>query len=853
MKRIATTIFSVALAVLSLNAQSPVQPVEGRTGALAGRTIAIWQSHGRYFEQSLDRWEWQRCRLFGTVEDLYTRSYVVPLLLPMLEQAGAYVVLPRERDVNSRELIIDPDGQYAIHGYHETHGKEKWETSHSSGFGYTVAELHDSQNPFRQGSARRIKSTQKTDKLSTATWSADIPYDGEFAVYISYQTEQKSATDVRYTVHTAIGEREFIVDQTRGGGTWIYLGTFPFAAGEGNLVSVSNYSEQKGSIIATDAVKIGGGMGNVARRAESAESDYQVSGMPRWAEGARYWLQWAGMPESVYTAADRPGDYRDDIFCRPQWVNYLVHDLNIPVDLAMGFHSDAGTTTSDNEFIGTLGICYTKENGGKFSDGRSRQLNYDLAQSIVSSVVSDVRLLHNANWAQRPMRDKSYIEARVPDVPSMLLELLSHQNFADMQYGLDPQFRFDVSRAVYKGMLRFLANQGLANYVVEPLPVSNFSIRQLAKDRFELHWKPTIDSQEPTAAPTRYRIEQRTGSSSAPFVTLAETADCSYLFTADDHQLHSFRIIAVNDGGDAMPSPVLALGMGKNAAAETVTVIDGFTRVSAPESFSSGSMAGFGLTDPGVPAGTDLLYTGAQTNFNRSEPWLDDDQPGFGASAANFEMKPVYGNARDNVLPHGEAIMAAGRTFVSSTLEAFCADSLQNPPLVDVVLGLQRSYPANRYATFSPQLRQRLNTLAMLGSGIMVSGSYVGSDLHTPSDSLFASTVLGYQPRTSRASEEGAVSEVKSACSATFDGGKFTISTHLGDQPYAVTSPDAIIPATGATAYTVMRYDENLTSAAVAFSPATHRAVTLGFPFEAIQSQQSRYKLMSQILKYLEK
>ena len=34
----------------------------------------------------------------------------------------------------------------------------------------------------------------------------------------------------------------------------------------------------------------------------------------------------------------------------------------------------------------------------------------------------------------------------------MLLELLSHQNFADMRYGSDPRFKFLVSRAIYKGI-----------------------------------------------------------------------------------------------------------------------------------------------------------------------------------------------------------------------------------------------------------------------------------------------------------------------------------------------------------------------------------------------------------------
>ena len=40
------------------------------TNGLQNRHIALWQSHGYYFEQKLNRWEWQRARIFQTVEDL---------------------------------------------------------------------------------------------------------------------------------------------------------------------------------------------------------------------------------------------------------------------------------------------------------------------------------------------------------------------------------------------------------------------------------------------------------------------------------------------------------------------------------------------------------------------------------------------------------------------------------------------------------------------------------------------------------------------------------------------------------------------------------------------------------------
>ena len=59
---------------------------------LSGRHIALWQSHGIYYNEDQDIWRWQRATLHRTVEDMYTQSYVLDYLIPMLENAGAYVM-----------------------------------------------------------------------------------------------------------------------------------------------------------------------------------------------------------------------------------------------------------------------------------------------------------------------------------------------------------------------------------------------------------------------------------------------------------------------------------------------------------------------------------------------------------------------------------------------------------------------------------------------------------------------------------------------------------------------------------------------------------------------------------------
>jgi hypothetical protein len=47
---------------------------------LQGRHIAIWQSHGRFFDAAINDWRWQRPLLWQTVEDIFTQSYVLPYL-----------------------------------------------------------------------------------------------------------------------------------------------------------------------------------------------------------------------------------------------------------------------------------------------------------------------------------------------------------------------------------------------------------------------------------------------------------------------------------------------------------------------------------------------------------------------------------------------------------------------------------------------------------------------------------------------------------------------------------------------------------------------------------------------------
>ena len=845
---------------------------------LDGANIAMWQSHGWYFEPKLNRWEWQRARIFQTVEDLYTQSYVMPFLMPMLENAGAYVMSPRERDIQLTEIIVDGDNA-ATPGYAETSGAEEWTTSTTPGFAWDGKMLVNGSRPFAEGHARLTKAISKKSRTepSTAKWNADIPADGNYAVYVSYITTPNSTPDAQYTIKTANGPRNFTVNQKMGGGTWIYLGHFPFKAGKNqNIVSLSNYSSKPGTTVSADAVKIGGGKGVVARKVkepkDSIDYKYVSSGYPKFTEAARYFLQWAGAPDSVFTPSDYVNDYTDDYKSRGLWVNWLAggssqlpdeEGLGIPVDLSFAFHTDAGTFKTDS-IVGTLGIYSTA--GDNFGNGNSRTASRDLTDLIMTNIVNDVREQFEPNWTRRGMWDKSYFEARSPQVPAMLLEFLSHQNFADMKYGLDPAFRFAVSRAIYKGMLEFIAHRDGREYVVQPLPIRNFAINPAGGRSYRLSWAETVDSLEATARPTYYIVEQRIGDG-VGFAPVAKVESPEYTVTLTDTDIHSYRIVAGNEGGVSFPSEVLAVCDLQNGSAP-VQIVNGFTRVSAPDWFeASEAIAGFyDVRDHGVPYVYDISFIGSQFEYRRDIPWMDDDAAGFGASRSNYEDKVVAGNTFDYVYTHGKAVARAGHSFYSSSVAAYQASPVapDDARIVDLILGKQKEIKRGRgiygtyFKTFPSQLQDKIAAAAKAGTSFFVSGSYVATDLWdnpnsskevAEADQKFATEVLGYHWRVGQASVTGEAYEVQSRFKA-FTGGRYEFSNELNADCYAVESPDSFYAPDADTGCTIMRYSENNLVAGTANRFGDYSTVVIGFPFETISDEGSRASLMAQILNF---
>ena len=855
---------------------------------LQNRHLAIWQSHGYYYEQKLLRWEWQRARIFQTVEDLYTQSYILPFLVPMLENAGASVLLPRERDVQINEIIVDNDNSSS--GYSESSGDKRWNHADSLGFGNPKEVYLSGENPFRMGSSRVVSTIEKGNE-SYAAWTPSIPENGEYAVYVSYQSVPGSTQNAEYTVNHASGSSKFRVNQRMGGSTWIYLGTFYFRKGDASqYVRLTNLSHKKGEIVSADAVKFGGGMGNIARKPSDLGSEMnrpssssepikkivvpitvtpEKSGYPRFTEGARYWLQWAGYSDTIYSPTKNANDYNDDYMSRGRWVNVISggskfnpkeKGKNIPVDMAFAFHTDAGTTRNDS-IIGTLGI-YTRfsNDSDLYPNGENRIVSRYLTDMIQSQIVEDIRATYEPIWQRRGIWDKSYAESRTPVVPTMLLELLSHQNLADMRYGLDPQFRFTVSRAIYKGMLKFLSQKDGLPYIVQPLPVKEFSAT-LHSGIALLRWTPVNDTLEPAAKAEKYILYTRLNGEGFDNGRVVEGT--SITVDIETGKIYSFRITAANKGGESFPSEILSVYQAPDEKGK-VLIVNGFDKVSAATSYATPDTTMGGFTDyedHGVPYIRDISYIGSQYEFRREIPWMDDDSPGFGASYADYETRVIAGNSFDYPYTHGKAFARAGFSFVSCSRESVEKGTidLKGYRMVDFIMGKQRQYKIGRgvnapkFEVFSKGLRNAISEYTSLGGNVLISGAFIATDVW---DSInndketqdFVSNVLKYKWRTHYASKTGTV---KGAPSPYSFGGNYSFHTVPNELVYCTEAPDGIEPA-GDGAWTIFRYADNNISAGVAYS-GTYKTVALGFPLETLKTEEELDSLIKMVINFFDK
>lgn len=818
------------------NESRPLKPAKG----LGNIHMAVTPSHGLYYDNEDKMWEWQRPPLYCTREDLLTQSIAYPYLIPMLENAGAVVYSARERDWQTNSVIVTTlSDDYREDG--------NWKTVYGGGY------LEDSLRICPDSLKLPTRTAQAGNGpgivMSSAMWIPDIPEDGYYAVYVTYQADPTRVDDARYIVFHTGGSTIFHVNQQMGGGTWVYLGTFHFREGRSpqGMVTLDNNSLMPGTVSA-DAVRFGGGTAVHVREGLEIKA-------PRYNMGAKYYTRFAGAPDSIFSKYNGADDYREDIWTRPYMVNWLSggslfnkanEGLGVPLELCFALHTDAGYTYGDT-LVGTLGICTTNFNNRILGEGHTRYLNRDLTDMVLSGLLRDLNAGLGREWVYRGIWDKNYCESREPQILSMLLELLSHQNYWDVKLALNPNFGFMASRSIYKSILKYESFLHDCSYVVQPLPVEDFSIRITGNDRFSLSWKAAVDTLEPTSVPDGYIVYTAVDDAGFDNGTFCSTD--SYTFVPQKDRLYRFRIAAVNEGGESLASETLAASIVSDSKG-TVLVVNGFQRLSAPQTVESDTTQGFDIiSDPGVQYMRSPILCGAQQIFLIDS--IDSpEEVSLGTSDESLNGTLLAGNTFDYPQVHGRSIMEAGWSFVSCSRDAVQNGEVEMDGyrVVDLALGLQKRSMQDTlfrkdYSTFPPVLQQKIAGYLGNGGHLFISGSYVGADMISDlSDERFAADVLHYRwegplPSDVDSEVKGLRSKPEIRRNATRDG-------------YGVTKPDVLKP-TG-KANTVLTYTRSKLPAGVGFKESKGGScLTMGFPFESITSERERDKLMRSVLRYL--
>lgn len=565
------------------------------------------------------------------------------------------------------------------------------------------------------------------------------------------------------------------------------------------------YSQEYVRLIRRMIENAGGSV--VMPRAGLEQQALGASGMPQWTEGSRYWLINQGADSTLWNLYD--GDeYKEDMKCRAMWIN----SLETPVDLCVALHTDGMDSGDDSTIVGTLVIYTARDDDGstRLRNGRDREtVNRNLADYIQTQVTEDLQ--HFApEWTRRQLKEANYCESRVPVVPSIILELLSHKNMADMRYGLDPSFRFCAARAVYKGILRYLNGKSA---VIQPLPVKELAIDTTGL----LTWVPQNDSLETTAVPTYYMVytQENDGEWNVQQVEKATQIQ----LPLQRGVRYTYYVVAGNDGGLSFPSPMVSAYKSEQEEAPLALIVDGFNDVYGVEWFADSTYAGIVPGSYACEDGFNCAYIGQQWNYTRKNEWQNDDNCGWGACYRDHAGQLTIGNTHDYAARHGRELQKMKISYVSCTAGMLNEQvSTSRFRLTDYVCG------RNRHALDSLST-QWITQYLDSGGKLLLS-----SDHFSSIETAWAKRYLHAAYYATHATRSGRIHGTHHR--------HYRLQMEPNEEQLFSPSPEGLMP-TDTIAAPWAIYEDMRCPAAIGYE---HRTLVFGFPLEATQSFDKIYR-----------
>lgn len=781
------------------------------TGALSGKTLFVSAGHGWTYNLNYDDsgvlksqyWGTQRDVSQGMREDDSNAEIVSYFLIPYLQNAGGTVFSARERDRQENMVIIDDaDGTAyeAQDGIYEESGS--WdETTDANGYGYgrTNYPMAIDVNPLRSGRYRYAAAGSGV----WARWTANIPEDGFYHVYVSYKAGTNRSTEALYTVRHAGGSTDVTVNQQHHGSTWIDLGRFYFRKGlsrENGSVTLSGSDD----IIIADAVRFGGGKGLV-KRGEGVT--LKVSGQPRWEESAVHNVQFMGAPSgsgNVYHRYNSQyNDRDDDVAARSRWAaweNEAGED-----SLYIAFHSNAVNSSS---VTGLSTWIYSNQKPGVgYESGQAAAGSEELAALVQERILNSVKALVKKYEDEDKYKYgngiySAYFGEINPsnnnEMPSVLVELAFHSSPTDSEMLRDPKYRDIASRAAYQAIVQYFAQKDNKTAVFLPDVPRNLRTKVNENGSVTLFWDaPESDS------PNYYKGHPATGyyvQTSTDGNAFDDGTDVGNVlqFTGNfelDKPVY-FRVAAYNAGGVSFPSAVATAVPAEHGA--QILLVDGFERI-------------------------------------------DNAMPRFNdGSSANHRYILEHVNSFDYAKYYAPLLSELGYSLDFTQRTNVAGMDLSNYDMVVWFLGEQSTADG----TFNADEQEKIAEFIENGGALFVSGAEIGWDLDRKGDAAdkaFFNETLNAK----YVSDESGLYTFFGVDDFSAISGNYDDGTYIYQAEYA----DVLAPFDENTGKTALFYDEAQTlSAGVLTNSGEKKVFVLGFPFETILEKDSKINLVQYVL-----
>lgn len=505
--------------------------------ALLGRTVALSPGHGWLFSTALNRYATQRgnvrwngcgtCR--GITEDFETQEIVVRYLVPLLEGAGARVVLVRERGYSDQSQVVD-DGDP----------------------GYTESGTY-ADGVSEGGHAGDYRAS--FDVNASAEWTVTATRSGPQLLSLWFVSGTNRHLDARLQVLTPGGTHEYLVDQTILGRRWTPIGRFDIRSGDlltARLLAPMTAVGDRALI--TDAVRLGAGR--------------HASDHPWWQMSAKEFAAYQEAPPEVQS--------RGDVTIRPRYAEWFGADAYVSV------HSNA-SGAADSTAAGSSTYRY---NCGAYPDHSNDPpasscddpTGSDRLQELVHQyLVDQLRADWDPAWIDRGTKVANFGEVRELDgIPGILIESAFHDNvrlaggsnlrMTDNQALHDPRWRRAAAFGIYRGISEFLVGPGP---LVAP-PPSALAARRIDRTSVEVSFDSVPDAMG-------YRIYVAAGGRTFDEgrVVNATTA----VIDALPEGPVAIKIASLNEAGEGTPSKVVVARSSRRPA--QVLVVDAFEREDA--------------------------------------------------------------------------------------------------------------------------------------------------------------------------------------------------------------------------------------------------------------------------------